>query len=86
MLLVLNTMMEPLPGQKDTYLVHYSVLDGDVQGRAPSDRLFDKSNKSCLHKIAKSNNKVLTITTNYSKQYTSKINFVNCQTFQLQYS
>ena len=58
MLLVLNTMMEPLPGQKDTYLVHYSVLDGDVQGRAPSDRLFDKSNKSCLHKIAKSNNKV----------------------------
>ncbi len=58
MLLVLDTMMEPLPGQKDTYLVHYAVLDGDVCGRAPSDPQFDKSNKSCLHKIAKSNNKV----------------------------
>ena len=58
MLSVLDTMMELLPGKKDTYLVHYAVLDGDVQGRAPSDDLFDKSHKSCLHKIAKSNNKV----------------------------
>ena len=58
MILCLNTMMEALPGQKDTYLVHYKVLDGDVKGRAPSDPRFDKSDKSCLHKIAKSNNKV----------------------------
>lgn len=52
-------MMEALPGQKDTYLVHYKVLDGDVKGKAPSDPRFDKSDKSCLHKIAKSNNKVI---------------------------
>ncbi len=58
MLLVLNTMMEPLPGQNETYLVDYAVLDGDVHGRPPSHSLFDKSDKSCLHKIAKSNNKV----------------------------
>lgn len=51
-------MMEPLPGQKNTYLVDYAVLDGDVHGRAPNDPFFDQSDKSCLHKIAKSNNKV----------------------------
>lgn len=56
--LCLNTMMEELHGQKNTYLVHYKILDGDVKGRAPSDPHFDKKDKSCLHIIAKSNNKV----------------------------
>lgn len=51
-------MMEKLEGQYDTYIVHYNVLDGDRQGRPPNDPYFDKAHKSCLHKIAKSNNKV----------------------------
>ena len=55
---VLGTMMEPLPGHINVVLVHYSILDGDRQGRSPSDRHFNRENKSCLHKIAKSNNKV----------------------------
>ena len=58
MLAVLDTMMEPLEGQHNTYVVHYNILDGDRQGRPPNDSHFDKSHKSCLHKIAKSNNKV----------------------------
>ncbi len=44
--------------QPDTFVVHYSILDRDTYGRAPSDPQFDKSTKSCLHKIAKSGNKV----------------------------
>ena len=54
-------MMEKLEGQHGTYIVHYSVLDGDRQGRPPGDPHFDKTHKSCLHKIAKSNNKASTI-------------------------
>ena len=54
-------MMEKLEGQHDTYIVHYSVLDGDRQGRPPNDPHFDKAHKSCLHKIAKSNNKASVI-------------------------
>ena len=50
--------MEPLQGQKDTFLVHYAILDSDTVGRSPADPHFDNSAKSCLHKIAKSNNKV----------------------------
>ena len=57
-LAILDTMMERLEGQHDTFVVHYSVLDGDRQGRPPNDTHFDKAHKSCLHKIAKSNNKV----------------------------
>ena len=58
MLAILDTMMGRLEGQHDTFVVHYSVLDGDRQGRPPNDPHFDKAHKSCLHKIAKSNNKV----------------------------
>ena len=57
MLAVLDTMMEPLENEHNTYVVYYNILDGDRQGRPPSDPNFDKSHKSCLHKIAKSNNK-----------------------------
>ena len=55
---VLNTMMQPLEGQPGTYIVYYHILDGDQFGRAPNCENFDSSEKSCLHKIAKSNNKV----------------------------
>ena len=58
MLAVLDTMIEKFEGQHETYVVYYNVLDGDRQGRPPNDSRFDKAHKSCLHKIAKSNNKV----------------------------
>ena len=51
-------MMQPLEGEPNTYIVYYQILDGDQHGRAPNCRNFDGSHKSCLHKIAKSNNKV----------------------------
>ena len=51
-------MMEPLESEHNTFVVYYDILDGDRQGRPPNDPNFDKSHKSCLHKIAKSNNKV----------------------------
>ena len=51
-------MMQPLEGQPGTYIVYYHILDGDQFGRAPNCENFDSSEKSCLHKIAKSNNKV----------------------------
>ena len=61
MLAILDTMMEKLSGQHDTYVVYYNVLDGDRQGRPPNDSHFDKAHKSCLHKIAKSNNKAIVL-------------------------
>lgn len=57
MLAILDTMIEPLPSQHDTFVIHYSILDGDTKGRPPNDKRFNKANKSCLHKIAKSSNK-----------------------------
>ena len=57
-LVVLDTMMQPLEGEPNTYIVYYHILDGDQNGRAPNCQNFDGSHKSCLHKIAKSNNKV----------------------------
>ena len=57
-LAVLDTMLEPIPGKLNSYVVHYSILDGDECGRTPVDPQFDSTTKSCLQKIAKSNNKV----------------------------
>jgi len=57
-LAILDTMIQPLEGEPNTYIVYYDILDGDQHGRAPNCRTFDSSEKSCLHKIAKSNNKV----------------------------
>ena len=57
-LAVLDTMMQPLEGDPNTYIVSYQILDGDQHGRAPNCQSFDTSHKSCLHKIAESNNKV----------------------------
>lgn len=55
---VLDTMMQPLEGEPGTYIAYYQILDGDQHGRAPNCRTFDGTERSCLHKIAKSNNKV----------------------------
>ena len=57
-LAVLDTMMQPLEGEPNTHIVYYQILDGDRDGRAPNCESFDNSHKSCLHRIAKSNNKV----------------------------
>ena len=55
-------MMEPLESGDNNFIVYYNILDGDRQGRPPNDPNFEKSHKSCLHKIAKSNNKASIIT------------------------
>ena len=57
-LAVLDTMLEPIPGEQNSYVIYYSILDGDEDGRSPVDPNFNSSTKSCLQKIAKSNNKV----------------------------
>ena len=44
--------------EHNTYIVYYSVLDGDKFGRTPGDSKFDKAHETCLHKIAQRNNKV----------------------------
>ena len=59
-LAVLDTMLEPIPGKQNTYVVYYSILDGDECGRTPVDPQFDSNTKSCLQKIAKSNDRVRT--------------------------
>ena len=56
---ILDTMIQPVEGEPETYFVYYHILDGDRHGRAPSSKNFNSSEKSCLHKIAKSNNKVI---------------------------
>ena len=58
MLAVLDTMKQPVP-EPDTYMLYYHILDADQNGRAPNCPGFDSSQKSCLHKIAKTNNKVM---------------------------
>ena len=58
---VLDTMMEQID-EHNTYIVYYSVLDGDKLGRTPDDPKFDKAHQSCLHKIAQRNNKVYYVT------------------------
>ena len=60
-LAILDTMIQPLEGEPNTYIVYYHILDGDQHGRAPNCRTFDSSEKSCLHKISKSDNKVFSM-------------------------
>ena len=55
---LLDTMIEPMNGQPGTYTVYYDILDGDRDGRAPNCQLFNGAKKSCIYKIAKSDNKV----------------------------
>ena len=55
---VLDTMIEPRNGQPGSYTVYYDILDGDRDGRAPNCRFFNGAKKSCIYKIAKSDNKV----------------------------
>lgn len=41
------------------YRVHYSILEGDEKGYPPDHKRFQTgSRRSCLYKIAKSQNKV----------------------------
>lgn len=51
--------MQPYEGQPGTYTVYYNILDGDQHGRSPNCPNFDRSEKSCLYKIAKKNDKVI---------------------------
>ena len=55
---VLDTMIEPKNGQPGTYTVYYDILDSDREGHDPNSRLFNGAKKSCIYKIAKSENKV----------------------------
>ena len=57
-LAVLDATLEPISGEQNSFVVYYSILDGDEDGRSPVDPYFNSSTKSCLQKIAKSNNKV----------------------------
>ena len=52
-------MAEPLEGSGNKYIIHYTILDADECGRPPSDPYFNKNEKSALHTIAISNNKVI---------------------------
>ena len=58
MLAVLDTMIEPVEGKPECYNVYYNILEGDENGREPKDRKFNDSEKSCLYKITKKDNKV----------------------------
>lgn len=62
---VLDTMIQPQAGEQDTYIVYYHILDGDQHGCAPDHPKFDGTSKSCLHKIAEINDKVV-INNNYT--------------------
>ena len=51
--------MQPYEGNPGAYTVYYNILDGDQNGRSPNCQNFDSSEKTCLYKIAESNNKVI---------------------------
>ena len=59
MLAVLDTMIQPFEGKPGYFTVYYDILDSDKHGRSPNSQNYDASNKSCLYKIAKSDNKVI---------------------------
>ena len=58
MLAVLDTMIQPYEGKPGAYTVYYDILDSDQYGHPPNCSNFDNSEKSCLYRIAKNNNKV----------------------------
>ena len=57
-------MCEPVQGDVK-YKVHYSILEGDEAGYPPNHPKFKSSRKSCLYKIARSQNKVCTLMHGY---------------------
>ena len=59
MLAVLDTMKEEFEGKPGCYTVYYNILDGDIHGHSPHCQNFDFYGKSCLHKIAKNEKKVI---------------------------
>ena len=78
---VLDTMLEPIPGKQHSYVVYYSILDGDECGRTPIDPQFDSSTKSCLQKIAKSDDRVRTQQFHEHAVYTSHITISSTEFF-----
>ena len=55
---ILDKMIEQQKNKPDSYKVYYNILDGDQNGRDPTCNNFDSTKKSCLHRIAESDNKV----------------------------
>ena len=49
---VLDTMVEPVPGCKNAYNVHYSVLDADKYGQTPDHSQRKRNSDSTLDRIA----------------------------------
>jgi len=49
---VLDTMVEPVPSCRNTYNVHYSVLDADKYGQTPNHSQRKRSSDSTLNRIA----------------------------------
>ena len=62
---VLDKMIEPVEGEPGNYTVYYHILDGDQNGHAPSCQYFNAAEKSCLYKIAKNDNKVISCMFSY---------------------
>ena len=58
---ILDKMIEPLQLEEKpgSHKVFYNILDGDQHGRDPNCTNFDSSKKSCLHRIAESDSKVI---------------------------
>ena len=50
--------MEPVEGKPGYYKVYYNILEGDENGHEPNNPKFNDSEKSCLYKITKKDNKV----------------------------
>ena len=50
---VLDTMVEPVPSSRNTYNVHYSVLDADKYGQTPDHSQRKRSSDSTLDRIAR---------------------------------
>ena len=50
---VLDTMVEPVPSSRNTYNVHYSVLDADKHGQTPNHSQRKRRSDSTVDKIAR---------------------------------
>lgn len=55
---ILDSLMQPIPEEKNHFVVYYDLLDSDDAGREPNDPLFCRSAKSSLYVIAKNRDKV----------------------------
>ena len=55
---VLDTMVEPVLNSRNTYNIHYSILDADKFGRTPDHSLRKRKSDSTVDRIASNNKKV----------------------------